>query len=150
MMAKSKARLVESEDAEGAEDGGIATAEASSERPVNKSEAIRVEGRAVLDAGGQPRPSEIVRSLAARGIDVAPAMVSTVLKRMGVQRRARRPSAASARQPAPTREAPARRESAASAESFTVDQLITAKKFVETVGSPKRAMALLDALDRLM
>ena len=27
MMAKSKARLVESEDAEGAEDGGIATAE---------------------------------------------------------------------------------------------------------------------------
>lgn len=150
MMAKSKARLVESEDAEEAEDGGIATAEASSEPRVNKSEAIRAEGRAILDAGGQPRPSEIVRSLAARGIDVAPAMVSTVLKKMGVQRRARRTSASAGRQAAQTREASPRREPAVSAESFTVDQLITAKKFVETVGSPKRAMALLDALDRLM
>jgi hypothetical protein len=34
-------------------------------------------------------------------------------------------------------------------DAFTLTDLIAAKKFVEMIGSPRRAMSLLDALDKL-
>jgi hypothetical protein len=144
MMARSKRRAAAPEDS-GAGGGSEPPADAVAEARVNKSEAIRGEARLILDAGGQPRPSAIVRALESQGIEVAPAMVSTVLKKMGIERRPRRKSDGAARQPA------AAREPAGSAESsFTLHQLIAAKKFVEMVGSPRQALALLEALDRLM
>jgi len=161
MMATSKQRAAAPDDlsAEGGREPPDGTAAPAR---VNKSEAIRGEARAIIDAGGQPRPSEIVRALESQGIDVAAAMVSTVLKKMGLQRRPRRakatspatPRNATPRQAAP-REAPSRKDVAPRREpvpagSFTLEQLIAAKQFVETVGSPRQAMALLDALDRLM
>jgi arginine repressor len=153
MMARSKPRAAAPDDSADAE--GIAkAAEGTAAERVNKSEAIRGEARAILDAGGQPRPSAIVRALESQGIAVAPAMVSTVLKKMGLERRPRRTSGSAARQPAASRvPAAPRREPAgagATESSFTLHQLIAAKKFVEMVGSPRQAMALLDALDRLM
>jgi len=131
-----------------AEHGDIETIVAAppEEEKVNKSQEIRDEARTILESGGQPRPSAIVRSLAARGIEVAPAMVSAVLKRSGVRSRPRR---AAARPAAPAR-APAARQQAEVSEAFTLEQLIAAKQFVESVGSPQRAMALLGALERLL
>jgi arginine repressor len=150
MMARSKPRAPAPEDA-GAADGKAPAADDTAPARVNKSEAIRGEARAILDAGGQPRPSAIVRALESQGIEVAPAMVSTVLKKMGLERRPRRGAGGPARQPVAVREPVARREATGAAESsFTLHQLIAAKKFVEMVGSPRQAMALLDALDRLM
>ena len=156
MMATSKQRAAAPDDSS-AEGGREPPDDTAAPARVNKSEAIRGEARAIIDAGGQPRPSEIVRALESQGIDVAAAMVSTVLKKMGLQRRPRRAKAAGPalpRQAAP-REAPSRKDVAprrepVPAESFTLEQLIAAKQFVETVGSPRQAMALLDALDRLM
>lgn len=151
MMARSKPRAVAPQDFDNGGDSEPA-ADAAAPARVNKSEAIRGEARAILDAGGQPRPSAIVRALESRGIEVAPAMVSTVLKKMGLERRPRRKSGGAARQPVAAREPAApRREPADSTESsFTLHQLIAAKKFVEMVGSPRQALALLEALDRLM
>jgi len=45
---------------------------------------------------------------------------------------------------------PTRASSVSGGESFTIDQLLAAKKFVESIGSPRQAMALLAALDRIL
>lgn len=147
MMARPRAESVAADDADESDTEAEGPAEAAPDARVNKSEEVRAEARRLLDAGQQPRPSEIVRLLAARDIAVAPAMASTVLKRMGVQGRPRRSVAQRAK---PPRREPGGTPPSSPAESFTLEQLIAAKQFVETVGSPKQAMALLDALDRLM
>lgn len=150
MMARAKAEPMADET--GDERDHEAAAESGAEPRVNKSEEIRAEARRLLEDGQQPRPTQIVRLLATRGIEVAPAMASTVLKKMGLQSRPRRAAAAAKRAGPPRREPTAADADTApaSGESFTLHQLIAAKKFVEMVGSPKQALALLDALDRLM
>jgi hypothetical protein len=109
---------------------------------LNKSEEIRRLAREMQGRGEKPRPVTIVKALAARGITVSSPQVSIVLKREGVERRPRRP-----RTSAPAASAAA--TSFSSGESFTVHQLLAAKKFVEMVGSPRQALALLDALDKI-
>jgi hypothetical protein len=147
-MARSKADSGAAVDADGPVGEAGEPTEAATEVRVNKSEEIRSEARQLLDTGRQPRPSEIVRLLGARDIVVAPAMVSTVLKKMGVRGRPRRSPAVKRSTPPPREPAAAGQPSPG--ESFTLEQLIAAKQFVETVGSPKQAMALLDALDQLL
>lgn len=109
---------------------------------VNKSEEIRLEARRILDAGGSPRPRDIIEILKSRGVEVVSPQVSQILGTLGVERRPRKKKrdAAPARPPRPTPH---------SDEAFTLTDLIAAKKFVEMIGSPRRAMSLLDALDKL-
>ena len=130
---------------------------------LNKSAEIRAEASRVLEDGGHPRPVEIVRALEERGISVAPAQVSIVLKKMGVQGRTRRKKASSAKPPQrpalpPVPEKPLsappvvanRPQPGPAGETFTIEQLIAAKTFVGEVGSPRQAIALLEALDRIL
>jgi hypothetical protein len=128
---------------------------------INKSAEIRSAARRLIESGSHPRPVEIVRILEERGIAVAPAMVSIVLKKMGVQGRSRRsksskslarPPARPPLPPVPERPLAAAPKAAASTSgsAFTLEQLIAAKAFVDEVGSPRQAMALLEALDRLL
>lgn len=132
---------------------------------VNKSAEVRAEASRLIDAGHHPRPVEIVRALEERGISVAPAQVSIVLKKMGVQGRTRRgKKAASAKPPVrpalpPVPEKPLsappvvanRPQPSSSGEAaYTIEQLLAAKTFVKEVGSPQQAMELLETLDRLL
>lgn len=113
---------------------------------VNKSEEIRIEARKILDAGGSPRPKEIIGILARRGIEVVSPQVSQILGRLGVERRPRKkPRGSTAPARAPRESTPP----LTTGEAFTITDLLAAKKFVETIGSPKRAMSLLDALDKI-
>lgn len=108
---------------------------------LNKSEEIRKLAKELQARGEKPRPVTIVNVLKARGIVVSSPQVSMVLKKEGVGQRPRKvkPSAA-----------PTKASSVSGGESFTIDQLLAAKKFVEVIGSPRQAMALLDALDRIL
>lgn len=120
-----------------------AAAESRAEAPaVNKSEEIRRLAREMQGRGETPRPVTIVKALGARGISVSSPQVSIVLKRVGVERRPRKP-----RTPAAAASPAARGFS--SSDAFTVHQLLAAKKFVEMVGSQRQALALLDALGRI-
>lgn len=113
---------------------------------VNKSEEIRIEARRILDAGGSPRPRDIIEILRSRGIEVVSPQVSQILGNLGVERRPRKKKRDAA-PPRSPRVAPAPTPS--SDDAFTLTDLIAAKKFVELIGSPRRAMSLLDALDKL-
>lgn len=140
--------------------------DASSESgKINKSAEVRAEASRLIEAGRHPRPVEIVRALEERGISVAPAQVSIVLKKMGVQGRTRRSKKAATAKP-PVRPAlppvpekplsappvvanrPQRGSSGDAA--YTFEQLLAAKNFVEEVGSTRQAIELLEALGRLL
>ena len=107
---------------------------------LNKSEEIRKLAKELQGRGEKPRPVTIVKTLKARGITVSSPQVSMVLKKEGVERRPRKVK---------TSAAPTKASSVSGGESFTVHQLLAAKKFVEMIGSPRQAMALLDALDKI-
>ena len=107
---------------------------------LNKSEEIRKLAKELQGRGEKPRPVTIVNMLKARGITVSSPQVSMVLKKEGVERRPRKVK---------TSAAPTKASSVSGGESFTVHQLLAAKKFVEMIGSPRQAMALLDALDKI-
>ena len=119
-------------------DGDPAAAETAK---INKSEEIRVEARRMVDAGQTPRPKMIVEALAARGVDVVSPQVSMVLKRMGVEPRGRKRKPVAAAAPVVAKPA--------SNDAFTLHELLAAKQFVEMIGSPSRAAAILDALGRI-
>ena len=105
-----------------------------------------------------------MRALEERGISVAPAQVSIVLKKMGVPGRTRRGKKTTSSKPPvrptlpPVPEKPLsappvvanRPQSSSSDAAYTVEQLLAAKTFVEEVGSPRQAIELLEALDRLL
>ena len=117
--------------------------ESPSKEPVtlNKSEEIRKLAIELQGSGEKPRPVTIVNTLKARGITVSSPQVSMVLKKVGVERRPRKVKTAAA----PTPKA----SSVSGGESFTVHQLLAAKKFIEMIGSARQAMAVLDALDKI-
>jgi len=159
----SESQLATEDYAQVAAEPGEAPDEPVEPLKINKSAEIRAEASRVLEAGGHPRPIEILRALEERGISVAAAQVSIVLKKMGVQGRTRRKKVAVTKPPErpslpPVPEKPLsappvianRPQAAATGESFTVEQLIAAKTFVAEVGSPRQAMALLEALDRIL
>ena len=107
---------------------------------LNKSDEIRKLAKELQGRGEKPRPVTIVNTLKARGITVSSPQVSMVLKKEGVERRPRKVK---------TSVTPTKASSVSGGESFTVHQLLAAKKFVEMIGSPRHAMALLDALDKI-
>ena len=117
--------------------------ESSSNEPstLNKSEEIRKLAKEIQGRGEKPRPVTIANMLKARGITVSSPQVSMVLKKEGVERRPRKVKTSAA--PAP------KANTFSGGESFTVHQLLAAKKFVEMIGSPRQAMALLDALEKI-
>ena len=107
----------------------------SKETAVNKSEEIRKLAREIQATGEKPRPVHIVNTLKERGVEVSSPMVSMVLKKIGIE----------------TRKSPRFDSSHDNSgdESFTVDQLLAAKDFSATIGSIKRAISLLEALQKL-
>ncbi|MEI6257040.1 MAG: hypothetical protein WCQ77_10400 [Planctomycetota bacterium] len=117
--------------------------ESSSNEPstLNKSEEIRKLAKEIQGRGEKPRPITIMNTLKARGIVVSSPQVSMVLKKVGVERRSRKVKTSAT----PTPKA----NNVSGGESFTVHQLLAAKKFVEMIGSPRQAMALLDALEKI-
>jgi len=140
-----------------------ASAPAPSEPRVNKSEEIRVEAQRLLDRGEKPTPKAIIRALGARGIVIVSPQASQVLKRMGIVGRPRRkkgqsverserperavrPTAAEA--PGAPEHRPGSRHGGGS-DAFTLQDLIAAKQFAAMAGGPRRAMALLEALEKL-
>ena len=107
----------------------------SKETAVNKSEEIRKLAREIQATGEKPRPVSIVNTLKERGVEVSSPMVSMVLKKIGIEtRKSPRPDSS---------------HDNSGDESFTVDQLLAAKNFSATIGSIKRAISLLEALQKL-
>jgi hypothetical protein len=143
---QSKIKTIENEDASVIhihEETLSAASDAPAREPstLNKSEEIRKLAKELQGRGEKPRPVTIVNLLKARGIAVSSPQVSMVLKKEGGDRRPRKVKKSAA---------PTRASSVSGGESFTIDQLLAAKKFVESIGSPRQAMALLAALDRIL
>jgi arginine repressor len=110
----------------------------------NKSEEIRKLARSMKEKGEKPRPVVIVATLKKQGIDVAPAQVSIVLKKMGFRPRKRRKAAAGAAKVG----RPAVRKTSAGHAAVSIDDLIAAKKIVGQLGGTDRALAAIAALKR--
>jgi hypothetical protein len=109
----------------------------------NKSEEIRKLARSMKEKGEKPRPVVIVSTLKKHGIDVAPAQVSIVLKKMGFRPRKRRKVGAAAKSGGP-----AVRKASAGHAGVSIDDLIAAKKIVGQLGGTDRALAAIAALKR--
>ena len=93
--------------------------------------------------GTKPRPSVIVAELGAKGINVAAAQVSFVLKSMGFRplRKRRKKGAAG------TPKAAAKKDAVAG--PVSIDDLLAAKKAVVALGGSDRAVEAIQALKRL-
>lgn len=113
----------------------------------NKSEAVRQEATLMKARGEKPRPSVIVATLARKGIKVAPAQVSLVLKKMGFKplRKGKGSKARAAKKAAAPRVAAKTAPSAA----VSIDDLVVAKKAAASLGGTEKAIAALQALKRI-
>lgn len=145
MVKQSKIKTIEHGDASvihihEEEMSAASGSPASEPTTLNKSEEIRQLAKELQGRGEKPRPVTIVNVLKARGIVVSSPQVSMVLKKEGGERRPRKVRLSAA---------PTKASGVSGGESFTIDQLLAAKKFVEVIGCPRQAMALLDALDRI-
>ena len=115
---------------------------------VNKSDEIRKRATAMKAKGTKPRPSVIVAELGAKGIKVAAAQVSIVLKKMGFRPlRKRKKKGAAGASTAGTPKAAAKK--AAVAGAVSIDDLLAAKKAVASLGGSDRAVEAIQALRRL-
>lgn len=110
---------------------------------VNKSDEIRKVAAAMKAKGDKPRPSVIVAELNTKGVKVAPAQVSMVLKKMGFRPLRRRKKAGGV--PVVGGAAP---KSAGRQQAVSVDDLIAAKKMAGSLGGTEKAIAALQALKR--
>lgn len=110
---------------------------------VNKSDEIRKVATAIKAKGDKPRPSVIVAELNTKGVKVAPAQVSMVLKRMGFRPLRRRKKAGGA-----TATAAAGPKAGGRQQAVSVDDLIAAKKMAGSLGGTEKAIAALQALKR--
>lgn len=99
----------------------------------NKSEAIRN----LLTSEPRTKTAEVVAKLASEGIDVSSQLVSNVRARLkkGKGKRGRKPKDETAVKKPVT--------------SFSLDALLEARKFIDSIGSLDKARATLDALGRL-
>jgi arginine repressor len=86
------------------------------------------------------RPRDVIATLAAEGVSVSSAQVSTTLRAMGMRRRGR------GRKPATS--APGRPATSTS-ELLSLDSLLAAKKLVTQLGSVEAAKSAVDALAKL-
>ena len=120
---------------------------------MNKAAEIRKLAAATKASGTKPRPSVLVADLARRGIKVAAAQVSQVLKKMGFRplrkRRKKGGSEAVARATVGTPQAAGRKANATGAAAVSVDELLAAKKAVATLGGTERALEAIQTLKRL-
>ena len=114
---------------------------------VNKSEEIRKLATAMKAKGTKPRPSVIVAELGAKGIKVAAAQVSIVLKKMGFRPLRKRGKKVAAGAAAGTPKAAAKK--VADAGAVSIDDLLAAKKAVVALGGSDRAVEAIQALKRL-
>ena len=114
---------------------------------VNKSDEIRKRVTAMKAKGTKPRPSVIVAELGAKGIKVAAAQVSFVLKSMGFRPLRKRRKKGAAGAAAGTPKAAAKK--AAVAGAVSIDDLLAAKKAVASLGGSDRAVEAIQALRRL-
>ena len=114
---------------------------------INKSDEIRKLATAMKAKGTKPRPSVIVAELGAKGIKVAAAQVSIVLKKMGFRplRKRGRKVAAEVSPKAVTGKVAAK----GTAGDVSIDDLLAAKKAVATLGGSERALEAIKALRRL-
>ncbi len=109
-----------------------------------KSDEVRKLASALKAKGEKPRPSVIVAELKKQGVDVAPAQVSMVLKKMGFRPlRKRKKTAAAAKGKAVAAKAGPKKASVVS-----VEDLIAAKKVAGSLGGTDKAIAALQALKR--
>jgi len=117
---------------------------------VNKSEEIRKLATAMKAKGTKPRPSVIVAELGAKGIKVAAAQVSFVLKSMGFRplRKRRKKGAAGAAAGAP-KAVVGKVATKGAAGAVSIDDLLAAKKAVVALGGSDRAVEAIQALKRL-
>ena len=113
---------------------------------ISKSDEVRKLAAATKAKGEKPRPSVIVATLAKQGIHVAAAQVSIVLKKMGFRplskRRKKGPAAGGPK-------AGTQKASQGAAAAVSVDDLLTAKKAVASLGGSERALEAIQALRRL-
>jgi hypothetical protein len=89
-----------------------------------KSDAVRRVFNAMKEAGTEPKPVDVQRTLVAEGISVSAAQISQVLKKL--------------REGTPAK---GKKELL-----FSLTDLVAAKKFIGKIGSPKKAKELIDAL----
>jgi hypothetical protein len=102
-----------------------------------KAQAIR---DAFKELGKKARPRHIIAALASKGITVAPAQVSTVLKAAGLRRGRRRKRAATAVGP----------KTSANGHALNINELVKVKKLAEELGGTTKLKELAAALERLM
>jgi transposase len=108
---------------------------------VNKSAEIRKLAAAMKLKGEKPRPSVIVAELNKQSIDVAPAQVSTILKKMGFRPLRKRKTTAKAGAAVAAKVGP-------KANAISIDDLLAAKKMAGAIGGTDKAIAALQALKR--
>lgn len=119
---------------------------------VNKAEEIRKLAQATKAGGSKPRPSVIVAELAKRGIKVAAAQVSQVLKKMGfrpLRKRRKKGGSEAGAAPGAGPKAAGRKAGTSKAGAVSVDELLTAKKAAAALGGTERALEAIQALKRL-
>jgi len=115
----------------------------------NKSQAIR----AYYEANPEAKPKQVVEALAAQGVDVTAAFVSTI-KSTSVNKSAkpakakRGPKAATTSVKAP-KAAAAKPAAAKASGGVSIDSLIKAKSLVRDLGGIDNALSALAALKRL-
>jgi arginine repressor len=95
-----------------------------SSKEEKKSDAIRRVFNAMKEAGQEPKPVEILRKLAEEGLNVSPAQISQVIKKL--------------REGTPTK---GKKEL-----MFSLNDLVAARKFIAKIGSTEKAKELIEAL----
>ena len=114
---------------------------------VNKSEEIRKVAAELKVKGETVRPKSIIDILKKRGIKVVPPQVSIVLKNAGYRPAGKsRKRASKAVKPADSGKVSA---PAGKSGSVNIDELLVAKKFAVGFGGVEKAIAALNALNRL-
>lgn len=112
----------------------------------NKSDEVRAIATAMKARGEQPRPSVIVAELKKKGVAVAPAQVSIVLKKMGFRPLRKRKGA---KRSAGKAAAPRVAAKPAATGAVSIDDLVVAKKAAASLGGTEKAIAALQALKRI-
>ena len=107
---------------------------------VNKSEEIR---KTFKELGPKTRTKDIVAALAAKGVSVAPAQVSTIKGSMKAKRKARRAAGMAEAAVAPSS------GRASSAKAISAEDLLVAKRLADQLGGVERLKSALSLLDQL-
>jgi hypothetical protein len=121
--------------------GASARKKSKAGNDISKAQAIR---DAYNELGLKTRPRDVKLHLSQRGINVAPAQISSVRAKMVERRKARRAAAgavSSARSAGKGR--------SAAGKTVTINDLMKAKQLAEKLGGIPQARQLLDTLERL-